>query len=320
MGNLLRKFKHLPLAFGAAGLSGEGGGYGFGDITTEDALRLVKEAYDHGFRVFDTAPIYGFGLSEERLGLALKGKEDAFIVSKSGVSWHDNKRVNMTNNKQETEKMLGESLKRLKRDVIDLYMIHWPDQNVDIREPMEVLSRAKEKGKIKHIGLCNTNTTDLEAALSVDKIEVVQSQHNFFIRQELQGLAPLLKQHEISFMGWGTLDKGILSGSVYPGRSYDASDARSWAPWWKSQDNVTRFKIVDELKSLLEGSQLSLLDFAIHFSANSEGMTMPLLGYKNVLQMNNSLNALNKKFDTEFIVKANEIYQRLWPLSSTQPK
>src|SRR5690606_12662881 len=100
-----------------------------------------------------TAPIYGFGLSEERFGAYLP--KEAFIISKSGVDWHANKRVNMTNDPFVTERMLNESLKRLKRDSIDLYMIHWPDSRVDIRLPLEVLARAQKAGKIKYIGLCN---------------------------------------------------------------------------------------------------------------------------------------------------------------------
>jgi len=160
---LLNSISKIPLAFGGAAISGEGGGYGFGDINENDSIELLNSAYDKGIRIFDTAPIYGFGLSEVRMGKAFKQTRDkVFIVSKSGVTWGENKRVDMTNDPVVTTKMLEQSLRDLQSDYIDLYMIHWPDTRVDIRRPLEVLAKAKHQGKIKHIGLCNTNIADLE--------------------------------------------------------------------------------------------------------------------------------------------------------------
>ncbi len=134
------------LGFGGASLSGEGGGYGMGLVSEKEAETLIKLAVDSGINIFDTAPIYGFGLSEERLGKYLP--KNQFIISKGGVDWHENKRVNMSNDPKIISKMLHASLKRLNRDCIDLYMIHWPDPRVDITEPIKVLLKAKEDGKI----------------------------------------------------------------------------------------------------------------------------------------------------------------------------
>ena len=88
------------VGFGAAGISGSGGGYAFGDVSEKEALKVIQYAYERGIKVFDSAPIYGFGDSEMRLGLALKralkqNREDLWLVSKSGVTWHPNKRVNI---------------------------------------------------------------------------------------------------------------------------------------------------------------------------------------------------------------------------------
>ena len=86
---------------------------------------MLGLAFDLGIRLYDTAPIYGFGLSEQRLGNYFKHKrEDVFFISKSGVDWHDSKRVNMTNDPAVTQKMLENSLRDLQSDYIDLYMIH----------------------------------------------------------------------------------------------------------------------------------------------------------------------------------------------------
>ena len=178
---LLSKIQNIPIAFGGASISGEGAGYGFGQITDNESTDLLLEAFEHGIRIYDTAPIYGFGLSEKRIGSAFRQTRDkVFIVSKSGVTWNDQKRVDMNNDPVVALKMLHQSLKDLNSDYIDLYMVHWPDARFDIRKTLEPIIKAQDEGKIKHIGLCNTNIDDLSKAFEVCKIEVVQSQFNLF--------------------------------------------------------------------------------------------------------------------------------------------
>jgi myo-inositol catabolism protein IolS len=272
------------IGFGGAAVSGEGGGYGFGIMSEADAESLLKEAWEHGINLFDTAPIYGFGLSEERMGKYLP--KEAFIVTKGGVDWHSTKRVNMSNDPKIMEKMLLESLKRLKREYIDLYMIHWPDPRVDIRRPMEVLRKFQEKSVINHVGLCNTNLDELKKAHEIGPIASIQSELNVLSRSAYNDLGDEWKKYFT--MGWGTLDKGILSGRVIKDRKYDASDARSWAPWWNKKEVALKIERVQKLKVILEDYHLSLTQFCIHFNLNVYGISTTLVGLKtsrDLLQM-----------------------------------
>ena len=275
-------------------MSGEGGGYGFGNMSEAEAISLLEVAFERGFRVFDTAPIYGFGLSEKRIGKAFKkSREKVFIVSKSGVTWHENQRVDMTNDPKVTLKMLEQSLVDLDTDYIDLFMIHWPDARVDIRKPLEVLSKAKSQGKIKHIGLCNTNIEDLTKSLEIDKIEVVQSEFNFFVNGLKDELFPYLAKNQIDFMSWGTLDKGILTGRVTKNRTFDKSDCRSWAPWWKAQDNASRFMIMEKITPILVENGYTPLSFALAFNLSFEELSLALCGVRNLEQLDSLTHALN---------------------------
>lgn len=282
-----------PLSFGGAAISGEGGGYGFGEVSELAALELLDYSYDQGVRVFDTAPIYGFGLSEKRIGQAFKKKRDqVFIVSKCGVDWHDNKRVNMTNDPKIAEKMLEQSRKNLQSDYIDLYMIHWPDSKIDIRRTLEVLVKAQEQKKIKHIGLCNTNLDDLQKAKEVARIEVVQSEFNYFERKNAE-LFSYLKEHKISFMSWGTFDKGILTGRVTADRKFDESDCRSWAPWWKSSPKQKKFTEVEKIKAALKEGE-TLTQFALNFNLSYPELTSLVCGYKTKVQLDDILISLKR--------------------------
>lgn len=272
------------IGFGGAAVSGEGGGYGFGVMTEAEAEILLKAAWDAGINLYDTAPIYGFGLSEERMGKYLP--KEAFIVTKGGVDWHSTKRVNMSNDPKIMEKMLLESLKRLKREYIDLYMIHWPDPRVDIRRPMEVLRKFQEKSVINHVGLCNTNLEELKKAQEIGPIASIQSELNVLNRKAFDDLNDEWKKY--FSMSWGTLDKGILSGRVVQDRKYDASDARSWAPWWNKKEVALKIERVQKLKVILDDYHISLTQFGLHFNLNLYGVSSSLVGLKSssdLLQM-----------------------------------
>ena len=291
---LTEKIGPHPLVFGGGALSSYGGGYGFGDVEKEDSLRALRYAFERGVKVFDTAPVYGFGESERRIGQAFKGeREKVFITSKCGVTWDDNKRIRMTNDPVLALKMFEQSLKDLACDFIDLYMVHWPDKEVDIRRPLEVLHRLKIEKKIGHIGLCNTNLEDLEKAQEVDEIDAVQSEHHFFRRQDRK-LLDYLKEKDIPFFSWGTLDKGIISGTVTAKREFDRSDCRSRAPWWLQSDKDRKIALMQErVLPFLESKGYTGLEFALGHNVADPGVAYLLCGGKTVAQWEGMFKALD---------------------------
>lgn len=241
------------LVFGGASISGEGKGYGFGDISESDSINLLLHAYDSGINFFDTAPIYGFGTSEVRMGKAFKDiREKVFICSKGGVDWHSSMRVNMSNDPVVIQRMFDESRRRLDSDYIDLYMIHWPDPKIDIRYSLEPLYQMKEKGYIRSIGLCNTNQEDLDL---VESIDFVQSEFNYFN----DGFRSL--DFNALKMGWGTFDKGILSSSVKIDTKFSQYDCRSWAPWWKKSNWKEKVRLAESLQKKIHPTTLKEFSF-----------------------------------------------------------
>lgn len=297
--------KVSAVSFGGASLSGEGGGYGFGNMSENEAECLLKAALDLGITLFDSAPIYGFGLSEERMGKYLP--KEATIITKGGVDWHSTKRVNMSNDPKIMEKMLVESLKRLKRDHLDIYMIHWPDAKVDIRRPMEVLASYQSKGYINKLGLCNTNLLDLKLAEEIAPIEVIQSELNLFNTKPFDDLES--KWKEKLSMSWGTFDKGILSGRVTQERKFDASDARSWAPWWNKKEVQKKVQRVQELQVILQDYRISLVNFCFHFNLHYFGVDTALIGFKKPEDIVQVTSNLHQNISNEII---KEVLDR-WP-------
>lgn len=288
------------IGFGAASISGEGAGYGFGDISRENAISLVRYAFECGINIFDTAPIYGFGESERRLGEALRPFRDkSYIVSKSGVSWHANKRVDMNNDPKIAQKMLEQSLRDLQTDYIDIYMVHWPDPRFDIRSTLEVHAKAQIQGKIKYIGLCNTNTQELALAREVCEIDVLQMEYSLNAQNNFEDF----KEESIATMGWGSFDKGILTGRVTEDRIYDKSDARSWAPWWNQKQVLAKINKVKNLKK--QFPEIELRDMALHFALS--GVDCALVGMRSIEQVDSLFKSLQVTIDEDTLLAAQEL-------------
>ena len=303
-------FQVSKIAFGGASISGDGGGYGFGPISDDDSLVLLASSFENGINLYDTAPVYGFRKSEQMIGKAFSGIRDkVFIVSKGGITWDDRKRIHIDNRPKTVQNMLERSLKDLRTDYIDLYMIHWPDRNIDIRKPMEYLSRAKDDGKIRAIGLCNTSNDEITKAGEIDRVDALQAECNLFNPIPFESLRPTLKEQKMGFMSWGTLDKGILTGRVTPGRTFDRVDARSWAPWWKQEDRTPKFKAMERIKQLLEVNDHSSLELALGYVLQFSELSTALCGIRNTAQLTSAIHALKHLPETAILEEARSIVE-----------
>jgi len=296
--------KVSPLSFGSASISSDGGGYGFGPIGFNESMSLIEKSIEMGVNLFDSAPVYGMQEAEMRLGKFFKargGRKNIFLTSKSGVTWHPNKRINLTNDPKVTESMLLQSLKDFQTDYIDIYFIHWPDSAVDIRRPLEVLVKYQEKGAIRFLGLCNTNESDYLRSKDVAKIDVMQCEYNLFQKKVEEYILPLCKNENLGFMAWGTLEKGILSGQFHPKKALHASDNRVGAPWFKQKDVSFKCELVEKMKqngnaivNSKDGNPFSMMAFSLGYYFSRPEVTTLLCGSKTLLQWSESIEALKK--------------------------
>jgi len=304
-------FQVSEIGFGAASISGEGGGYGFGAITQSDAVDLVQLSIERGINLFDTAPVYGFGESERRLGEALKGRrEGLFVVTKSGIVWDDRKRIRIDNRPDVTIKMLEQSLRDLQMEFIDLCLVHWPDPKVDIRKPVEALARAQEQGKIGAIGLSNTNPEDYRKTSQIVRIEGFQSELNLFVNDPVDSLFPLVREDKVGFMSWGTLDKGILTGRVTESRQFDPFDVRRTAPWWKHADHTPRYRAMEQITPILKEVGHTGLELALGYNLGFDECSTALCGVRSPGQLETAVKALDNLPEPSLLERVIKIAKR----------
>src|SRR5882672_9901459 len=167
------------------------GGWKWGGSDADESVATIQAAVDRGINFLDTAPVYGFGRSEELVGRALAGgrRQRAVIATKVGVSWSDGK-VFRDSRPLCVRRSVEESLRRLQTDYIDLYQVHWPDPLVPFEETAEALEQLRRSGKILAIGVSNFSPAQMERFHGAALLSTVQPPYNLFERAIDQDVLP----------------------------------------------------------------------------------------------------------------------------------
>jgi aryl-alcohol dehydrogenase-like predicted oxidoreductase len=208
------------------------GGWMWGGTDDAQSVATIREALELGINIIDTAPVYGFGHSEEIVGKALaegKLRSRVVIASKVGLEWRDGQ-VFRNSSRDRIVREIDDSLRRLRTDVVDIYQVHWPDQNVPIEETAEAMHMLLRQGKIRAIGCSNFSVAEMDRFRKVAPLHVVQPPYNMFERGIEADILPYCLEHNITTLGYGALCRGLLSGRMRAGTSFDGDDLRRSDP------------------------------------------------------------------------------------------
>lgn len=205
-----------------------GGGTDWGSADDAASLNTVSAALEAGINLIDTAPVYGFGHAEEIVGRALKGRRDKVILATKCGLVRFEKGVNHWLKPDSVARELDASLTRLQTDYIDLYQIHWPDPKTPLEDTLDMLSRLRERGKVRYIGVCNFDAPSLSRALASADVACVQNAYSFLDREKAEDVFPVCRREGVGFMGYGSLAGGILSGKYKKEANIRRCDARSY--------------------------------------------------------------------------------------------
>jgi aryl-alcohol dehydrogenase-like predicted oxidoreductase len=262
-----------------------GGGYTWGDQEDELSIRTVHAALDAGLTCFDTAEFYGGGRSEDVLGRALVGRRaSAVVISKLWVE-------NMARDK--VLKACEDSLKRLRMDYIDLYMIHWPNRAVPLSETLEALLSLKRAGKIRAIGVCNFGAQDLADALSLVDVAADQLPYSLLFRAiEFEVLAAC-RSRAVPVLAYSTLAQGLLTGKF--ARPEDVDDERARIRFYSRDRPGTVheepgyerevFGAISRLRSVCERAGVSMTQAAVAWVLSRPGVSGVLFGARTPEQL-----------------------------------
>lgn len=204
------------------------GGAGWDSYSDESRMDAIKAALECGINFIDTAPAYNAGKAECYVGETLnklKKRREVVISTKCGNKFVDGKYLRC-GSKESILKQCDESLKNLKTDYIDIYLVHWPDPDVELEETIDAVSTLKKEGKILHAGVSNFSKEQIEEAQKYCKIEAFQPQYSLADRKD-EKLIRWAYEQGLGIMTYGTLGGGILTGNYRKLRTFEQTDSRN---------------------------------------------------------------------------------------------
>jgi aryl-alcohol dehydrogenase-like predicted oxidoreductase len=208
------------------------GGWMWGGTDETDAIRTIHAALDRGINLIDTAPVYGFGRSEEIVGKSLASggrRARTLIATKAGLDWQGGRPFRNAR-KTRIVAEVENSLRRLQTDAIDLYQVHWPDPNTPIAEIAEAMGALYRAGKIRAIGVSNFSTAQMDEFRKVAPLHTAQPPYNLFERAIDEDVLPYCRSNNIAVLAYGSLCRGLLSGRISALNSFNGDDLRKSDP------------------------------------------------------------------------------------------
>lgn len=263
------------------------GGWMWGGTDEAESIRTIHAALDRGITLVDTAPVYGFGNSEEIVGKALAEggrRARAVIATKVALDWK-NEQPFRNGGRRRIMKEIEDSLRRLRTDVIDLYQVHWPDLQTPLEETARALEDLLRQGKIRAIGVSNFSPRQMESFRAVATLDAVQPPYNLFEREIEADVLPYAAATGLTVLSYGALCRGLLSGRMRADTTFDEGDLRRVDPKFQG----TRFRhyvaAVEQLATLArERFDRSVLALAVRWVLD-QGPTIALWGARSPEQL-----------------------------------
>jgi aryl-alcohol dehydrogenase-like predicted oxidoreductase len=212
------------------------GGWMWGGSDDAESIRTIHAALDQGVTLIDTAPVYGFGHSEEVVGKALAQggrRKNAVIATKVGLDWKDGRPFRNAG-KARIMKEVDDSLRRLQTEAIDLYQVHWPDSTTPMEETAEAMAALLKAGKIRAIGVSNFSPAQMDAFRAVAPLHTAQPPYNLFERELEKEVLPYCQEHAMAVLAYGPLCRGLLSGRMTAATRFTGDDLRRNDPKFQS--------------------------------------------------------------------------------------
>jgi aryl-alcohol dehydrogenase-like predicted oxidoreductase len=278
------------------------GGWMWGGADEQEAIGAIHAALDHGVTLIDTAPIYGFGRSEQIVAKAIRGRRDKVVLAtKCGLIWDREegdfhfhadedgltpaasaKRVFISLKPYSIAQEIEFSLKRLEVDYIDLYQTHWQESTTLIADTMAMLLKLKDQGKIRAIGVSNANLDQVKA---YGPIDTDQERFSMLDRNmATSGALDYCRQEDIAVLAYSPMANGLLTGKMRPHREFNPGDLRRGNPRFKPE-NIERVNaILAKFQPIADRHKATLGQVVIAWTFSQPGLTHVLCGARNAAQ------------------------------------
>ena len=310
------------------------GGWLWGGTEQNQAIDAITAALDAGVNCIDTAPLYGFGLSETLVGEAIKGRRDrVLIATKCGMVWDERKgttpffdtkqndgtpiSVKRCLRKRSIIEECDASLQRLETDVIDLYQCHWPDPGTPFEDAADALATLKDQGKIRAFGVSNFTVEDIEEALSLGaSVASNQPKYSLLSREIERDVLPFCLANNIASLAYSPMEMGLLTGRIGMDHLFQGDDTRPSRPWFLPENRSRVLQALDQIKPVAEKYEISLAQLSVAWIHHQPGITAALVGARTPDQARSNALAGQVTLTPDDIAFIRDVFE---PLELDEP-
>jgi aryl-alcohol dehydrogenase-like predicted oxidoreductase len=260
----------------------------WGGSEEAESIQTIRAAIDSGINLVDTAPVYGFGRSEEIVGKALADgglRHRVVIATKVGLEWRDEQPFRNAS-RQRIMAEVEDSLRRLRTDYIDVYQVHWPDPLTPIEECAGAMLTLYRQGKIRAIGVSNFSRQQMHLFRQVAPIHTAQPPYNLFERESDKEVLPYCLWHGIATFAYGPICRGLLSGRMKSDTRFEGDDQRNTDPKFQRPRYGQYLRAVERLDRFAQDNfGKRVMHLALRWVLDQPGVSVALMGARRPAQL-----------------------------------
>ncbi|MHA3770152.1 aldo/keto reductase [Verrucomicrobiota bacterium sgz303538] len=286
-----------PVGFGAWAIGGNWQ-YGWGEQDDQQSISAIHRALELGINWVDTAAVYGLGHSEEVVARALRewNGQRPYVFTKCGMVWNEKGEVDYSLREASIRRECEASLRRLGVDVIDLYQIHWPaDDLSETEEGWATLAALQKEGKVRWFGASNFSVEELEKSQSIAPVTSLQPPYSLIRRDVESAQLPYCESNDIGVIVYSPMASGLLTGAMTRERaaSLPANDWRTKNPEFQEPNLSRNLELVERLKAVGARHGRSPGETAIAWTLRLPAVTGAIVGARNAKQVEGTIGAMN---------------------------
>jgi aryl-alcohol dehydrogenase-like predicted oxidoreductase len=312
--------KVTPIAFGTWALGGD-----WGHTEDDVATAAVRGARELGINFFDTAQAYGFGLSEQVLGNALREdlnrhREDIIIATKGGIRMVDSG-LERDSSPEFLREGVESSLKALNVEYIDLYQVHWPDTKRAFEDAAAGLETLVAEGKIRHVGVSNFDADQMAEFARVRPVETLQPPYHLFRRDIETEILPYCQKENVGVLVYSPLASGLLSGSLNEDSIFPEGDWRGRSPVYKGdvfKKNLDAARALEKYAQEAKGCTISQL--AIAWVLSHPAVHVAILGSRSPKHIAEAIEAASITLSDEDQKQIETVMSGAVPIGGPSPE
>jgi aryl-alcohol dehydrogenase-like predicted oxidoreductase len=300
------------LEVSAIGLGCMGLSFSYGPATDkQEAVALIRAAFERGVTFFDTAEAYGPFVNEEVVGEALEPfRKQVAIATKFGFK-EGSPAKGLDSRPERIREVADASLKRLKTDVIDLFYQHRVDPDVPIEDVAGAVKELIQQGKVKHFGMSEAGAQTVRRAHKVQPVAALQSEYSLWWREPEKEILPTLEELGIGFVPFSPLGKGFLTGAINKDTQFDKSDFRNMVPRFSAENREANQAVVDLISEFAKEKKATPAQIALAWILAQKPWMAPIPGTTKPHRLEENLGAAGIKLTAEDLRQLDEATKKI---------